>query len=117
MADIELVIKIPEEEYRWIKESDKTVFADVASKECMLHAIKTGTPLPKGHGDLIDRRELKKEVYTTTEWNGDVHRIIYEASVDDAPTIIEAESEEDGLANLDSMLEDLWNATESEVEK
>jgi hypothetical protein len=44
MADIELVIKIPEEEYRWIKKSDKTVFADVASKECMLHAIKTGTP-------------------------------------------------------------------------
>jgi hypothetical protein len=55
--------------------------------------IANGTQLPKGHGDLIDRRELKKDVYTTTEWNGDVHRIIYEASVDNAPTIIEAESE------------------------
>lgn len=42
---------------------------------------------------MIDRRELKKDVYTTTEWNGDVHRIIYEASVDDAQTIIEADSE------------------------
>jgi hypothetical protein len=58
MADIELVIKIPEEEYRWIIKSDKTVFADVASKECMLHAIKNGTPLPKGHGKLIDADAL-----------------------------------------------------------
>lgn len=59
----------------------------------VLEGVVEGTPLPKGHGDLIDRRELKKDVYTTTEWNGDVHRIIYEASVDDAHTIIEAESE------------------------
>ena len=57
MADIELVIKIPEEEYRWIKKSDKTVFADVASKECMLHAIKNGTPLPDITEDMrtLDR--------------------------------------------------------------
>lgn len=58
MADIELVIKIPEEEYRWIKKSDKMVFADVASKECMLHAIKNGVPLPKGHGNFVDISEL-----------------------------------------------------------
>lgn len=51
-------------------------------------AIRKGIPLPE-HGDLIDRRELKKEVYTTTEWNGDIHRIIYEASIDDAKPIIE----------------------------
>lgn len=57
-GEIELVIKIPEEEYRWIKKSDKTVFADVASKECMLHAIKNGTPLPKGHGNLKDMGNL-----------------------------------------------------------
>lgn len=56
-------------------------------------AIRKGTPLPE-HGDLIDRRELKKEVYTTTEWNGDIHRIIYEASIDDAKPIIEADKEE-----------------------
>jgi len=59
MADIELVIKIPEEEYRWIKQSDSSIFADVAEKECMLHAIKNGTPLPKGHGNLIQREEAE----------------------------------------------------------
>lgn len=64
MADIELVIKIPEDEYRWIKQSDKNVFADVASKECMLHAIKNGAPLPKGHGDLIDvNRKITVPIY------------------------------------------------------
>lgn len=42
---MDIVIKISEDEYRWIKKSDKTVFADVASKECMLNAIKNGTPL------------------------------------------------------------------------
>lgn len=51
---MEIVIKIPDEEYRLIIQSDKTVFADVASKECMLHAIKNGTPLPVHHGRLID---------------------------------------------------------------
>ena len=56
MADIELVIKIPEEEYRWMMKSDKTVFADVASKECMLYAIKNGTPLDKIRAE-IDRQE------------------------------------------------------------
>ncbi len=60
----------------------------------MAKAIRKGTVLPKGHGDLIDRRELKKEVYTTTEWNGDIHRIIYEASVDDAKSVVEADKGE-----------------------
>ena len=81
MADIELVIKIPEEEYKWIKESDKTVFADVASKECMLYAIENGTPLPKGHGRLIDGDSFVQE-----------HSLAFVRDViNDAPTIIEAD--------------------------
>ena len=56
--------------------------------------------LPKGHGDLIDRRELKKEVYTTTEWNGDIHRIIYEASVDDVKPVVEADKEYEAEAEV-----------------
>lgn len=90
---MQIVIDIPEWKYKSICEGVE------ASKRCGVvgpapdihEAIANGIPLPKGHGDLIDRRELKKDVYTTTEWNGDVHRIIYEASVDDAPTIIPAD--------------------------
>ena len=44
MADIELVIKIDEDDYKrgiaWAS------------------AIRNGIPLPKGHGDLIDEKEL-----------------------------------------------------------
>lgn len=87
MADIELVIKIPEEEYRWIKQSDKNVFADVASKECMLHAIKTGTPLPKCHGRLIDVNEIT--AFRELECNG--HNI---ESIDEFTVIIEADKAE-----------------------
>jgi len=43
------------------------------------------------HGDLIDRDVLETEVYTMTEWNGDLNRVVYEATVDKAPTVIEAE--------------------------
>ena len=82
---MEIMIKIDEKDYQSLK--DGHIPFNV------LAVIMNGTPLPKGHGDLIDRRELKKDVYTTTEWNGDVHRIIYEASVDDAPVVVEADKE------------------------
>lgn len=102
MADIELVIKIPEEEYRWIKKSDKTVFADVASKECMLHAIKNGTPLPKWHGDLIDAKDLRQDIIAhkysinfCEEHNIDqsINVGMLNILLADAPTIIEADKE------------------------
>lgn len=56
MADIEMVIKIPEEEYEMI----------VNSEDCGLHtltrAIAHGAILPKGHGRLIDANELIKSM-------------------------------------------------------
>ena len=86
---MQIAIDIPEKIYTHLRDG-----GSIGASLMIENAIKKGTPLPKGHGDLIDRRELKKDVYTTTEWNGDVHRIIYEASVDDAPTIIEADKAE-----------------------
>ena len=48
MADIELVIKIPEDYYKAITE--------IPNHQCTVDMliIKNGTPLPKGHGRLID---------------------------------------------------------------
>ncbi len=86
---MQIVIDIPEDVIECAK-SSPNYYPTYHFKE-IWRAIVNGIPLPKGHGDLIDRRELKKEVYTTTEWNGDVHRIIYEASIDDAKPIIEAD--------------------------
>lgn len=57
MADIELVIKIPEEEYKIIKNhTGPMVWAE--------HLIKNGTPLPKGHGDLKDADVMKNKLCT-----------------------------------------------------
>ncbi len=41
---MKLIIDIPEEQYNLIKLSDKSVFADASSKECMLNSIKNGIP-------------------------------------------------------------------------
>ena len=51
MADVELVIKIPEETYEYWKEHKyEYVFAEAISK---------GVILPKGHGRLIDGSKLE----------------------------------------------------------
>ena len=100
MADIELVVKIPEEEYRWIIKSDETVFASIASKECMLHAIKNGTPLPKRHGKLFDENELKKEAIRC-EWSRQMYDTL-DHTLSYMKPIIEADKENyncDGWCN------------------
>lgn len=50
---IELVIKISEEDYFLINRNNFC-----RNKWKVYDAIKNGTPLPKGHGDLIDRQAL-----------------------------------------------------------
>ena len=55
MSDIELVIKISEKTYNALThaEFDANLVADK-----MRESIVQGTPLPKGHGDLIDRNDV-----------------------------------------------------------
>ena len=58
MADIELVIKIPEDEYQNILRTGKASF-------CAVNAIEAGTPLPKGHNgknDVLDK--IRAEIET-----------------------------------------------------
>lgn len=56
------------------------------------YAIKNGTPLPKGHGDLIDRNELNKDLITN-EWITDYDGGGLEEILFNAPTIIEEDKE------------------------
>lgn len=61
MADIELVIKIPEKIYKHILSMQFYIPGLRSGKsllEEILKAIRTGTPLPKGHGRLIDEKEI-----------------------------------------------------------
>ena len=58
MADIELVIRIPEELFSELDEEDYQ--STISWYDTTLYcAIKNGTPLPKGHGKLVILSEDK----------------------------------------------------------
>ena len=80
---MEIVIKIDEKDYQSLK--DGRIPFNV------LDVIMNGTILPKGHGDLIDRGELKTH-FIGTEQGTDLE-VYLEPTIINAPTIIEADAE------------------------
>ena len=52
---MQIVINIPDYVYCDIQ-AYKTIFSDKIEE--VAKAIQNGTPLPKGHGDLVDRDEI-----------------------------------------------------------
>jgi hypothetical protein len=54
MADIELVIKIQQKMYEYALNDL------LCGSTALCKAIKNGTPLPKEHGDLVDRDAINK---------------------------------------------------------
>ena len=95
MTDIELVIKIPEKVYTYMQ--SRFMYQNKGSKGLSLFeeagvAIKNGTPLPKGHGDLIDKSEAIISLFDYYSGKKTIGQCI-----DEVQTIIEkdkAESEE-----------------------
>lgn len=86
MNEIEVIIKMPEEQYNTIKSDLYNTFP-AEMRKWGLEAIRNGTPLPKGHGDLIDRQELLKSPLCKTFG-------LRSVDIENAPTIIEADKEE-----------------------
>ena len=94
MADIELVVKISEDSYKatcngWMLPSDV---------ENVVQGIKNGTPLPKGHGRLIDADALNiSHGVFVPKVKGNAFGCPMDAvfidEINDAPTIIEADRE------------------------
>lgn len=89
MADIELVIKISEDSYKATC-NGYMLSSDV---EDVVNAIKNGTPLPKGHGRLIDEKEVKKMI-EEAKVNSEHSKTFAENIIKFAPTIIEADKAE-----------------------
>ena len=94
---MKIVINISAEQMDMVRHSHKAIFADVY--RMMAEVINNGTPLPKGHGRLIDANSIYQIVRPVEEtddsWGMTAEtaiRLIHEA-FDRAPTIIEAESE------------------------
>lgn len=97
MEEIEVVIKIDKDIYKarqhWVANPKRMVDeVDIA--------IANGTPLPKGHGKLIDAEKFNDAIYERFEgiqfYEGtgyDVYSDLKE-SIENSPTIIEADKEE-----------------------
>lgn len=84
---MQIVIDIDEDLYDHIKNSYILCSGMRTGKSfiaVIFNAIANGTPLPKRHGDLIDRNELKKVINQFECYD----------QVLDAPTIIEADKGE-----------------------
>ena len=92
MADIELVIKIPEEIYKKAQEIPN------ARWDAVWFGIKHGTRLPKGHGDLKDISKINYQSGCFISSEGEPIPIIHKIATiemirDWLPTIIEADRE------------------------
>ena len=99
---MELLIKIPEKIYKAIQDN---TYCGISNSD-MYDAIRNGTPLPKGHGDLKDVDALKNSygLECATKYGNESKEqqansydtmMLYEIAdmLDYAPTIIEADKE------------------------
>lgn len=102
MENVELVIKIPEEQYL-IANYGQYGHIDI---DIVKTAIRNGTPLPKGHGRLIDADALDVEWVCTHDGNYECVKSCscekccdseYQCytNINDAPSIIEADRSEE----------------------
>lgn len=85
MANIKLIIDIDEEDFEIMKHNIAVdnPLCPISQKD-MVIKIANGTPLPKGHGRLIDADYLDMRAIS----------IVLKEDVDNAPTIIEADKAE-----------------------
>ena len=88
MSDIELVIKIDEEDYENIKE---TGFNNNDQRNRIVEAIANGVPLPTGHGRLIDADAFERRCMFDSDIE-DMQDVIY--ALRDYKSIIEADKAE-----------------------
>ena len=94
MSDIELVIKIPEEDFERCKKRFQMRI------NIMGDAIANGTPLPKGHGRIVDIGKIDEDkiernnpvIYLTV--NGEYIEAVSLDYLNGLPTIIEADKAE-----------------------
>ena len=88
MADIELVIKMPEEIYDYIH--NEHVAMRVCDSHKVARAISDGIPLPKGHKRLIEDNFKVGPVFDK-EGNRVGYQYVTQEDLNNALTIIEAD--------------------------
>lgn len=90
---MKIVIDIPKKTYIEIKERTIVTCGEIFAKN-LVRRIRNGTPLPEHHGRIIDESQIRHiECHTERDLYGNEIRYV---KTTDAPTIIEAESEDKG---------------------
>lgn len=85
---MQLVINIDEEKYKWLKEH-----IPKADKNSIVGAVVHGTPIPKGHGRLIDADAINLKNISPVDGFS-----VYGATAEDidlTPTVLEADEVEE----------------------
>lgn len=94
---MQIVIDIPDEMYRRIALAPRcaTGLDAYRDRDAFVKAIQNGTPLPKGHGRLIDADEIISEATERMKYPAN-HKYMecVIAHMNLAPTIIEADKAE-----------------------
>ena len=89
---MQIVINIDDEDYDDITlTGENTINLGVLLD--LREAVRNGTPLPKGHGRLVDADEIDNNIYDLTR-SMDLNYGQISEGVDTAPTIIEADEVE-----------------------
>ena len=97
---MKLIIDIPEVYYEALRKTDEIISGQRNGKTLMsviYDAVGNGTPLPKGHGRLIDADAIKPKFCNSNIYNKYGEKGFWYYSVkdmNDAPTIIEADKKE-----------------------
>lgn len=90
---MQIVIDIPDGYVKVIMVNQRT--EGTAMDKLLRQAVIDGTPLPKGHGRLIDADALgEKEEYYLNKDESISFFYVYSEYIIDAPTIVEADKEE-----------------------
>ena len=92
---MQIVIEIPEDYYKAIKE------IPVEQSTADMLIIRNGTPLPKGHGDLIDRGKTVERICKVAEFMNEkkenlgspyiMAALFIQDNKEEFPTIIESD--------------------------
>jgi len=105
-----MVIDIPDDTTKLIKECIKfDNMVDLDVYDIVLNGIKNGIPLPKGHGDLIDRGKTVKRICKIAEFMNEKREnlgspyimaaLFIQDNKEEFPTIIGADKEANNGCN------------------
>lgn len=84
---MQIVINIAKDRYKRIIEHTEGMY----DMTCLLTIVENGTPLPEGHGRLIDADKLNPD----SDYEDGIFYAVSIGQIGGAETVVEAESEEE----------------------